>query len=99
MRVVNPLGNPASDSSCRARATFCVYDGKREAGVAHGVDAVIYIHIDYAELQHLRADGRGALIITGHLAGDSLGFTPFVRELRQRGLEVTTFSGVIEPNQ
>lgn len=64
---------------------------------AHGVDAVIYIHIDYAELQHLRADGRGTLIITGHLAGDSLGFTPFVRELRQRGLEVTTFSGVIEP--
>ncbi len=64
---------------------------------AHGVDAVIYIHIDYAELQRLRADGRGALIITGHLAGDSLGFTPFVRELRQRGLDVTTFSGVIEP--
>ncbi len=64
---------------------------------AHGVEAVIYIHIDYAELQRLRTDGRGALIMTGHLAGDSLGFTPFVHKLRRRGLEVTTFSGVIEP--
>jgi hypothetical protein len=64
---------------------------------AHGVDAVVYIHIDYGELQRLRADGRGHLIVTGHLAGDSLGFTPFLQALRQRGLEVTTFSGVIEP--
>jgi len=64
---------------------------------AHGVDAVVYIHIDPADLQRLRADGRGSLIMTGHLAGDSLGFTPFLRALRQRGLEVTTFSGVIEP--
>lgn len=64
---------------------------------AHGVDAVVYIHIDYGELQRLRADGRGNLIVTGHLAGDSLGFTPFLQALRQRGVEVTTFSGVIEP--
>jgi len=64
---------------------------------AHGVDVVVYIHIDFGELQRLRAEGRGNLIITGHLAGDSLGFTPFLTALRQRGLEVTTFSGVIEP--
>src|SRR5439155_1536360 len=63
----------------------------------HGVDLVVYIHIDFGELQRLRAEGRGNLIVTGHLAGDSLGFTPFLRELRRRGLEVTTFSGVIEP--
>src|SRR5437667_325077 len=63
----------------------------------HGVDLVVYIHIDFGELQRLRAEGRGNLIVTGHLAGDSLGFTPFLRELRGRGLEVTTFSGVIEP--
>ncbi|TMJ05885.1 MAG: hypothetical protein E6H01_02440 [Bacillati bacterium ANGP1] len=64
---------------------------------AHGIDLVVYIHIDFGELQRLRAEGRGNLIVTGHLAGDSLGFTPFLRELRERGLEVTTFSGVIEP--
>jgi hypothetical protein len=62
----------------------------------HGVDVVVYIHIDPGELQRLR-DGPGNLIVTGHLAGDSLGFTPFLTALRARGLEVTTFSGVIEP--
>ncbi|TMI72873.1 MAG: hypothetical protein E6H05_10580 [Bacillati bacterium ANGP1] len=64
---------------------------------AHGIDLVVYIHIDFGELQRLRAEGRGNLIVTGHLAGDSLGFTPFLRELRKHGLEVTTFSGAIEP--
>lgn len=63
----------------------------------HGVDVVVYIHIDPLDLQRLRAEGRGNLILTGHLAGDALGFTPFLAELRRRGLEVTTFSGVIEP--
>ena len=58
---------------------------------------VVYIHIDAGDLQRLRTDGGGNLIITGHLAGDSLGFTPFLAALRARGLEVTTFSGVIEP--
>jgi hypothetical protein len=62
----------------------------------HGVDVVVYIHIDAGELQRLKADG-GNLIVTGHLAGDSVGFTPFLAALRARGLEVTTFSGVIEP--
>lgn len=63
------------------------------------MDTVVYIHIDYGELQRLRAEGRGNLIVTGHLAGDSLGFTPFIAELRKRGVEVTTFSGAIEPDR
>jgi len=64
---------------------------------AHGVDTVVYIHIDFGELQRLRGDGKGNLVIVGHLAGDSLGFTPFLNALRERDLEVSTFSGVIEP--
>lgn len=64
---------------------------------ANGVDTVVYIHIDYGELQRLRKEGRGNLIVTGHIASDSLGFTPFLEALRARGLEVTTFSGVIGP--
>lgn len=63
---------------------------------AHGVDTVIYIHIDFGELQRLRSEAEGNLIIVGHLAGDALGFTPFLSALRKRDLEVTTFSGVIE---
>lgn len=64
---------------------------------AHGVDTVIYIHVDFGELQRLRSDAKGNLIIVGHLAGDSLGFTPFLNALRERRLEVTTFSGAIDP--
>jgi hypothetical protein len=60
----------------------------------HGVGTVIYIHIDPAELATLRRESQGALVLVGHLAGDALGFTPFLDELRLRGLEVTTFSGV-----
>lgn len=54
-------------------------------------------HIDFGELQRLRSETKGNLVIVGHLAGDSLGFTPFLNALRERDLEVTTFSGVIEP--
>lgn len=68
-----------------------------KACYAHGVDTVIYIHIDFGELQRLRADGHGNLIIIGHLAGDSLGISPFHAELARRGLEVVAFSGVIPP--
>lgn len=65
----------------------------------HGVDTVIYLHIDFAELQRLRAVKRGNLILTGHLAGDSLGFTPFHAALARLGLEVVSFSGVIPPSR
>ncbi len=41
-----------------------------------------------------REAGRGNLIVTGHVAGDSLGFAPFLQALRGRGLEVQTLSGV-----
>src|SRR5256712_7981982 len=64
---------------------------------AHGIDVVGYIHIDVGGLKRPRAEGRGNLIVPGPLAGDSLGVTPLLRQLRERGLEVTTFSGVIEP--
>lgn len=52
--------------------------------------------IIYADLQRLRGEPKGNLIITGHLAGEGLGFTPFLAELHLRGLQVTTFSGAID---
>lgn len=61
----------------------------------HGVDTVVYIHIDPADLVRLRQIGRGNLIVTGHIASDSLGFGPFLAALRDRGLQVDTFSGVV----
>ncbi|MCS7125034.1 MAG: Nif3-like dinuclear metal center hexameric protein [Candidatus Bathyarchaeota archaeon] len=61
----------------------------------HGIDTLIYIHISPVDLEKLRADGIGNLIVTGHIASDSLGINPFIRELEKRGMHVTKI-GVIE---
>jgi hypothetical protein len=64
---------------------------------AHGIRTVLTLRIGPADLARLRREQMGTLIVVGHMAGDSLGFTPFLAALRQIGLEITTFSGVIEP--
>ncbi len=64
---------------------------------AHGVKTLLTLRIGHADLVRLRSEKLGTLIVVGHMAGDSLGFTPFLSELRKIGLDVTTFSGVIEP--
>lgn len=61
----------------------------------YGVDTVIYIHISPADLEKLKADGKGNLIVTGHIASDSLGINPFIHELERRGVSVTRI-GVVE---
>ena len=68
------------------------------ACLTNGVDTLVYMHVAPEDLQRL-ADERvpGALIVTGHMAGDSVGVDALVRELRRRGLEVETFSGVDTP--
>jgi hypothetical protein len=61
----------------------------------HGVGTLIYIHISPIDLEKLRAEGKGNLIVTGHIASDSLGINPFIHELERRGLSVTKI-GVVE---
>jgi hypothetical protein len=68
-----------------------------KAYYAHGIRTVLTLRIGHADLARLRREQMGTLIVVGHMAGDSLGFTPFLAALRHVGLEVTTFSGVIEP--
>jgi hypothetical protein len=63
----------------------------------HGIPTVLMIHIAPPELARLRQENRGNLIITGHVGGDSMGFTPYLRALRERGLEVRTLGGVSGP--
>jgi hypothetical protein len=59
-----------------------------DAYFEHGVDTVIYIHLDEPELQKLRQVGRGQIIVLGHIASDSAGINPFIEALEERGLEV-----------
>lgn len=62
----------------------------------NGFRTVIILHNDFDNLELLGKEGQGNLILTGHFVGDSLGFTPFIRALRQRGLEVVCMGGVID---
>jgi putative NIF3 family GTP cyclohydrolase 1 type 2 len=62
----------------------------------HGIGTVVYIHIGAGDLERLKADGLGNLIVTGHIASDSVGINPFIKELEKRNISVTSI-GVV-PN-
>lgn len=62
----------------------------------HGIRTVMALHATFEDLERLRQAPEGNLILTGHYAGDSYGFTPFVRALRERGLEVKCMGGAID---
>jgi putative NIF3 family GTP cyclohydrolase 1 type 2 len=62
----------------------------------HGVGTVICIHIGAGDLEKLKADRIGNLIVTGHIASDSVGINPLIKELERRNISVTRI-GII-PN-
>ena len=70
------------------------------AAFEHGIDTVFYIHIDAGALRRLwevyGREGPKNLVVTGHLASDSIGINVLVRELRARSLRVDTYSGIID---
>jgi len=55
----------------------------------HGVGTVVYIHISPVDLEKLKAEGKGNLVVTGHIASDSVGINPLIRELEKRNVSVT----------
>ncbi len=55
----------------------------------HGIGTVVYIHISPGDLEKLKAENRGNLIVTGHIASDSVGINPFIHELEKRNISVT----------
>jgi putative NIF3 family GTP cyclohydrolase 1 type 2 len=60
----------------------------------HGIGTVVYIHISIGDLERLKAEQLGNLIVTGHIASDSVGINPFIRELEKKNVSVTTI-GVV----
>ena len=60
----------------------------------HGVGTLIYIHIHHSDLEKLKMENAGNLIITGHIASDSVGINPLIHELEKRDVSVTRI-GVI----
>ncbi|NIV43688.1 hypothetical protein GWN49_02185, partial [Candidatus Bathyarchaeota archaeon] len=50
----------------------------------HGIGTLVYIHISPKELKKLKMDNVGNLIVTGHIASDSVGINPLIHELERR---------------
>jgi len=85
----NPLGKVAVIHGAGTNGGYPV----AKALYDHGVDTVIYIHIRPHEAHRLAQEyaGKGKnLVVTGHIASDSLGINPFLSALRERGLWVET---------
>ena len=62
----------------------------------NGIKTVVALHTEFGNLESLKKDPRGNLILTGHFLGDSLGMTPFIRALREKGGEVVCMGGIID---
>jgi DNA-binding protein len=60
----------------------------------YGIGTVIYIHVSAVDLAKLKNDGVGNLIVTGHIASDSVGINPFLHKLEEKSIKVTTM-GVV----
>jgi hypothetical protein len=65
----------------------------------HGVDTVIYIQIPPDDLRQLATQGNpGNLIVTGRVAGESVGINAFLAEAeRQLGVEPVRLNGITSP--
>jgi len=62
-----------------------------------GVDTVLAMHIAEDDLHKLRAEAppNANLVVTGHMATDSIGINRVIAGMEERGIEVTRTSGVI----
>jgi putative NIF3 family GTP cyclohydrolase 1 type 2 len=62
-----------------------------------GVDTIFAMHVAEDDLQRLRAEAppTANLVITGHMATDSIGINAMIGGLEAQGIEVTRTSGII----
>ena len=69
-----------------------------KAYFTHGIDTVIYIHCAPRDIMRLRQEfPDNNLVVTGHIASDSVGINPFIAALEDNGMEVTAISGIVAP--
>jgi hypothetical protein len=70
------------------------------AYLTSGVNTICCIHFPLEDAQRLANEGvQGNILVMGHIAGDSVGINPYIARLRESGLEVTPFSGIIGGDQ
>ena len=71
-------------SAAEARAYF-----------AHGAGTLCTLDTPPDDVITVAQERRGALITLGRIAGESAGALPFIQRLRDEGIEVTAFAGVL----
>jgi hypothetical protein len=95
-KIDNPLGKWAVHHGAGTNGGVPV----ARAAYEHGIDTVFYIHVDAGALRRLwelyGREGSKNLVVTGHLASDSIGINALVRELRARRVRVDTYSGIVD---
>jgi hypothetical protein len=88
--VDSPLGRVAVAHGAGTNGGFpvakCYFD--------HGIRTVIYIHIAPDQVNRLRMEASGNLIVTGHIAADLIGINVFVKKLEKAGVEVVRAAGL-----
>ena len=64
-----------------------------------GVDTIFAMHCGEDDLQRLRAEAppKKSLVVTGHMATDSIGINVVIAGMEERGIEVTRTSGIVAP--
>lgn len=61
-----------------------------------GVGTVLMMHFPEADLKEAREQKlAGNLIVTGHMASDSIGINAYLDELERRGLEIVRAGGIV----
>jgi hypothetical protein len=66
-----------------------------QALFAHGAGTVVYIHLSPEDAERLRSSiETGAVVVSGHIASDLIGISPYIRALEERGLSVIRMSGI-----
>jgi len=92
-RPENPVGRWIVQMAAGTNGGAAIYRTYYE----HGIDTILAMHIDDAELRKLEHEqpARANLVITGHMPSDSIGMNRLIRAMEQRGLEVIAGSGVI----
>ncbi|MER3486742.1 MAG: hypothetical protein C4345_12990 [Chloroflexota bacterium] len=97
-RVMVPVGRldaPAGNIAVYHGAGTNGGAGVAQALFAHGVGTVVYIHLSPEDAERLRSSGQsGNVVVSGHIASDMIGITPYIRALEERGLTVIRMSGV-----
>jgi hypothetical protein len=62
----------------------------------NGFKTIVVLHATFETIETLGKENRGNLICTGHFLGDSIGITPFISKLRDKGLKVVCMGGIVD---